>query len=159
MGKTIALQGMGHVGYHLAQYLVEAGARVLGSDINTINLRRAERDLGVVAVAADDILYQTCDVLAPCAMGAILNEASIPRLKARVIAGNHEVGNELLQSVQPILFETTPDEVRENVLDMKQRIEEKLQREGGQWGQVKACLLYTSPSPRDVEESRMPSSA
>ena len=96
MGKTVALQGMGHVGYHLARYLVEAGARVLGSDINTINLRRAERDLGVVAVAADDILYQTCDVLAPCAMGAILNEASIPRLKARVIAGaaNNQLATE-----------------------------------------------------------------
>ena len=96
MGKTIALQGMGHVGYHLARYLVEAGARVLGSDINTINLRRAERDLGVGAVAADDILYQTCDVLAPCAMGAILNEASIPKLKARVIAGaaNNQLATE-----------------------------------------------------------------
>jgi len=87
LGKTVAIQGLGHVGYHLARHLVEAGARVLGSDINTINLQRAQQDLGVEAVTPDEILLQTCDVFAPCAMGAILNETSIPLLKARIIAG------------------------------------------------------------------------
>lgn len=96
MGKTVAIQGLGHVGYHLARHLAEAGARVLGSDINMTNLQRAQRDLGVEAVGPDEILLQTCDVLAPCAMGAVLNENSIPLLKARVIAGaaNNQLATE-----------------------------------------------------------------
>ncbi len=87
LGKTVALQGLGHVGYHLARHLVEAGARVLGSDINPANQSRAEHELGVIPVSPDDILFQPCDVLAPCAMGGVLSESSIPKLKTRVIAG------------------------------------------------------------------------
>lgn len=68
-------------------------------------------------------------------------------LKARAIAGNHDVGNALLERLKPVIFDVTPDEARENVLDMKRRIEDRLQREGGQWGQVKAG----AGSIRDVE--------
>ena len=86
-GKRVAIQGLGHVGYHLARHLIEAGATVLGSDINPSNLVKAATDLGVTPVSARDILFQPCDILAPCAMGGILSEFSIPNIQARVIAG------------------------------------------------------------------------
>lgn len=86
-GLRVAVQGLGHVGYHLAQLLIESGATVLGADIQEPNLRRAAKFLGVLPVAIDDIVYADCDVFAPCAMGAILNAQTINGLKARVVAG------------------------------------------------------------------------
>ncbi|REJ94068.1 MAG: glutamine synthetase adenylyltransferase [Planctomycetota bacterium] len=68
-------------------------------------------------------------------------------LKARVIAGNMEVGNDLLHRLTPIVFDITEDEARANVLDMKQRIEEHLKQNGREWGEVKAG----QGSIRDVE--------
>ena len=86
-GRSVAIQGLGHVGYHLAKNLTNAGAKVYGSDINVDNLRRAKNDLGLTAVSPDEILFQPCDVLAPCAMGAVLDESSIAKLRTRIIAG------------------------------------------------------------------------
>ena len=86
-GRTVAIQGLGHVGYHLAGYLSAAGAKVFASDINAENLLRAEKDFGIEPVAPEKILHHTCDILAPCAMGAILNEDSIAKLRTQVIAG------------------------------------------------------------------------
>ena len=87
VGRSVAIQGLGHVGYYLAKYLTEAGAKVYGGDINVENLNRAVNTLGVTAVSADEVLFQNCDILAPCAMGAVLNKSSIPRLQTQVIAG------------------------------------------------------------------------
>ena len=87
IGRSVAIQGLGHVGYHLAKYLTEAGAKVYGSDIHGENLNRAVKTLGVTAVSPDEILFQRCDVLAPCAMGAVLNKNSIAKLQTQVIAG------------------------------------------------------------------------
>ncbi|MDG1065715.1 MAG: Glu/Leu/Phe/Val dehydrogenase dimerization domain-containing protein [Luminiphilus sp.] len=86
-GRSVAIQGLGHVGYHLAKYLTNAGAKVYGSDINVENLTRAEKDLGITAVSPHEILFQPCDVLSPCAMGAVLDEISIAKLQTQVIAG------------------------------------------------------------------------
>ncbi|TDG14835.1 Glu/Leu/Phe/Val dehydrogenase [Seongchinamella unica] len=95
-GLRVAVQGLGHVGYYLAGYLTQAGATVLGADVNEDNLRRAELDHGVQAVAADAILGAEVDVLAPCAMGAILNAATIPDLRAGIVAGaaNNQLATE-----------------------------------------------------------------
>ncbi len=68
-------------------------------------------------------------------------------LKARVIAGNFEVGAALLKRLEPIIFNITPDEARANVLDMKQRIEAGFEKAGREWGQVKGG----QGSIRDVE--------
>jgi leucine dehydrogenase len=83
----VALQGLGHVGFHLARHLREAGATVLGADTNRANIDRAVAELGVQAVAPEDILSTEADILAPCAMGAVLDEHSIPRLRAGIVAG------------------------------------------------------------------------
>lgn len=86
-GLSVAIQGLGHVGYYLARYLVADGATVYGADVNQDNLVKAVQELGVKAVAANEILSMEVDILAPCAMGAILNEDSIGNIRAGIIAG------------------------------------------------------------------------
>ncbi len=87
-GLKVAIQGLGHVGYYLAKFLRNAGAEVVGADVNAANLRRAVEDLGVVAVDTADILAAEVDIFAPCAMGAVLNERSIPALRAGIVCGS-----------------------------------------------------------------------
>lgn len=96
-GIRVAIQGLGHVGFHLARHLCEAGAMVLGSDIHAPNIERAHAELGVIPVDPSAILATDCEVFAPCALGAILNRDSINQLKARVIAGaaNNQLATEL----------------------------------------------------------------
>lgn len=86
-GLRVAVQGLGHVGYHLARHLREDGAVVYGADVNEANLARAVEALGVLPVAPADILGLEVDVLAPCAMGAVLNDRSIDTLRAGIVAG------------------------------------------------------------------------
>ncbi|WP_439106957.1 Glu/Leu/Phe/Val family dehydrogenase [Congregibacter sp.] len=83
----VAIQGLGHVGFALAEMLVAAGAEVLASDINPVNLARAQSELGVTPVSTEDVLELDVDVLAPCALGGALNEESISGLRAGIIAG------------------------------------------------------------------------
>lgn len=86
-GLRVAIQGLGHVGYYLAAQLRSDGAIVYGADVNAGNLARAEHELGVIAIDPDAILFQEVDILAPCAMGAVLNADSIPVLRAGIVAG------------------------------------------------------------------------
>jgi leucine dehydrogenase len=86
-GLTVAIQGVGNVGYRLARHLRNAGARLSVFDIHRANMDRAVDELGATPVGADEILFLPVDVLAPCAMGAVLNDESIPRLQAPVVAG------------------------------------------------------------------------
>lgn len=86
-GLHVALQGVGHVGYYLAKECHDLGARLTIADISQENIDRAVADFGATVVAPDEILAVECDVLAPCALGAILNDATIPALRTRVIAG------------------------------------------------------------------------
>ncbi|PLW82065.1 amino acid dehydrogenase [Kineobactrum sediminis] len=86
-GLRVAIQGLGHVGFHLARLLCDEGAVVFGADLNKANLQRAVDQLGVIPVAVDDILFMEVDILAPCAMGAVLDNDSIPRLRAGIVAG------------------------------------------------------------------------
>ncbi len=86
-GLRVAIQGLGHVGYYLARFLRAEGAHVLGADVNEDNLRKAVDDLGVEVVSTDEILFREVDVLAPCAMGAILNDDTVPLLRAGIVAG------------------------------------------------------------------------
>lgn len=95
-GVRVAVQGLGHVGYYLAQLLVQDGARVIACDVVEANVERAVRTLGVTAVEPAAIIEQAVDVFAPCAMGAVLNEQSIPRLRAGIVAGaaNNQLATE-----------------------------------------------------------------
>lgn len=85
-GVRIALQGAGAVGRYLAKRLIDQGAEVFVADINQDNLARVVA-LGATPIASDDIIAHDVDVLAPCAMGAVLNDQTIPSIKAKIIAG------------------------------------------------------------------------
>lgn len=84
---TVAVQGVGHVGYYLSKYLSEAGAKLVVADIDEQRVRRVCDEFGAVASSLDDILFESVDVVAPCALGAILSEHSIPRLRTGIVAG------------------------------------------------------------------------
>lgn len=86
-GLTVAVQGVGNVGYYLCRYLHETGARLLVADIDESRVQRVADEFGAVGVPLTDILFQVADVIAPCALGAVLSETSIPRLNTQVIAG------------------------------------------------------------------------
>jgi leucine dehydrogenase len=84
--RTVAVQGAGGVGGRLIELLAEAGATVIGSDVDARRLEALE-DKGIRVVSPDSVLTVECDVLAPCAVGGIINSRSIPTLRCRVIAG------------------------------------------------------------------------
>jgi leucine dehydrogenase len=86
-GRSIAVQGLGAVGWQLCAYLAEAGARLYVTDLDGSLARAAAERWGAVPVATDVILEQPVDVLAPCALGGILNSGTVPRLRCRAIAG------------------------------------------------------------------------
>ena len=93
-GKTVAVQGLGSVGYGLAEHLVRAGARVIAADVNLERVARAGDELEAEVVAPEDVYAIECDVFAPCALGGVLNDQTIPRLRCAVIAG--AANNQLL---------------------------------------------------------------
>jgi leucine dehydrogenase len=86
-GLRVAVQGVGHVGYRVAKYLHEAGAQLWVSDIYDDQAERAGADLQATVVAPERIYDQDVDVFAPCALGAVINDDTLPRLRAKVIAG------------------------------------------------------------------------
>jgi leucine dehydrogenase len=86
-GLTVAVQGLGNVGMDLARKLHAAGAKLLVTDVNEQRTRTAERELGAKVVGLHDVYGVACDVLAPCALGAVLNDRTVPQIQARVVAG------------------------------------------------------------------------
>lgn len=86
-GLKVAIQGVGKVGQVLAGHLHEAGAQLYVSDAWAPAVEYCAERFGAVAVAPDEVLGLDVDVLSPCALGAILDDRSIPRLKAQVVAG------------------------------------------------------------------------
>ena len=86
-GLRVAIQGVGQVGFGLAQQLKEAGAELWVTDIVEANVRRAVEQLGATAVGQNDIYGLEVDVFDPCAMGAIINPQTLEALRAPVIAG------------------------------------------------------------------------
>jgi len=86
-GRTVAIQGVGNVGYWLAKFLHEGGAKLVYADINRRNLTRVTEEFGGTVVEGDDVYRSNCDVLAPCAIGGIINSRTIPMVRAPIIAG------------------------------------------------------------------------
>lgn len=86
-GLTVAVQGVGHVGYHLCKQLHIAGAKLLVSDINQDSLNCVVSEFGAEIVGLDDILFSDVDILSPCALGAMINDDTIDHIKAGIIAG------------------------------------------------------------------------
>jgi leucine dehydrogenase len=87
-GKVVAIQGVGNVAYTLCKYLHEEGAQLIVTDINKEAVQRAVEDFGARAVEPNEIYGVECDIYAPCALGATVNDDTIPQLKAKVIAGS-----------------------------------------------------------------------
>ena len=86
-GLTVAVQGVGHVGYYLCKHLHQEGARIVAADLNKEALSRVEAEFGAAIISPDAIYGTACDIYAPCALGATLNDATIPVLKSKVVAG------------------------------------------------------------------------
>jgi leucine dehydrogenase len=86
-GLTVAVQGLGRGGKALVRRLAEEGATVVGSDPNPDAVAAAEATLPLSVVAPDEIYDVPCDIWSPCAVGEILNDGTIPRLRARIVAG------------------------------------------------------------------------
>ncbi len=86
-GLHIAIQGLGHVGYLIARLLHEKGVKLTVADIAPALVERAVNELGATAVSTENIHKVACDVFAPCALGAIVNDISIPQLQTTIIAG------------------------------------------------------------------------
>lgn len=95
-GKTVAVQGVGHVAYQLCAHLHEEGANLIVTDINKDAVDRAVTAFGAKAVDLDEIYDVDCDIYSPCALGGTLNDETISRLKAKVIAGS--ANNQLLEN-------------------------------------------------------------
>mgnify|MGYP003335071949 CR=1 FL=1 len=95
-GRTVAIQGVGNVGYYLAKFLREAGASLLYSDISHKRLTRVREEFGGSVLEGDEFYRANCDVLAPCAIGGIINARTIPMIKAPIIAGgaNNQLDDE-----------------------------------------------------------------
>jgi leucine dehydrogenase len=86
-GLHVAVQGVGHVGYHLCKELAAQGAKLSVADVDPLKAERAQREFGASVVPLDKIFEIACDVLAPCALGSALNDETIPRIRASIIAG------------------------------------------------------------------------
>ncbi|WP_282166182.1 Glu/Leu/Phe/Val dehydrogenase dimerization domain-containing protein [Shewanella japonica] len=86
-GLKISVQGVGHVGYYLCKHLHEDGAELIVTDIHQASLDRVATEFGATVVAPQDIYTQDVDVYAPCALGATINDTTIPLLKATIVAG------------------------------------------------------------------------
>lgn len=86
-GLHIAIQGLGHVGYRLAQHLHKAGATLTVADINQSLVNEAVEAFGAKTASVSEIHAVSCDVFSPCALGGILNDITVNQLRAPIIAG------------------------------------------------------------------------
>lgn len=93
-GKKVAVQGCGNVGFALMQHLLEEGAEVYATDMFENKVERAKK-AGAIPVEMDKIYDLEVDFFAPCALGAILNDDTIPRLKVKGVCGS--ANNQLLE--------------------------------------------------------------
>lgn len=87
-GRTVAIQGLGHVGQDLARRLAEDGAKLIVTDIRPERVQFVVDRYGARSVPGEAIFDAEADVFAPCALGAGLNDATIPRLKVKIVAGS-----------------------------------------------------------------------
>lgn len=87
-GRKVAVQGLGAVGMSLAERLYADGAQLIVADIAQKRIDQAVNELGARAVTSDEIVGVECDVFAPCALGAVINDDTVGRLNARVVAGS-----------------------------------------------------------------------
>ena len=86
-GVRIAVQGLGHVGFELCRLLAAEGVVLYVADIDRTQIAKASRKFGATSVDPDTVYDLDVDVFAPCALGAVINDQTVPRLRAAIIAG------------------------------------------------------------------------
>lgn len=94
-GKRVAIQGCGNVGYNLAKELSVAGASLIVSDVDAAKIKRAVEEFRAAPVSPENIYSAEADVFAPCALGGIINDRTLPQLKAEIVCG--AANNQLLE--------------------------------------------------------------
>lgn len=94
-GRTVVVQGLGNVGHFLCRELHAVGAKLVVTDIDAARVQRAVTEFGARAVDPKDIYSQQGDIFAPCALGGIINDQTIPQLKVEIVAGG--ANNQLLE--------------------------------------------------------------
>ena len=142
-GLRVAIQGLGHVGYALAEHLQAAGAELFVSDIDAGKVQLAVEQLGARAVASEALLSTPCDILAPCGLGGVLDRSTVAKLRCGAIAGaannqlaNPEMGDEL--DARGILY--APD----YVINAGGLIYVALTHQGRNSGEITAQLSHIS---------------
>ena len=97
-GKRVLVQGIGHVGESLVAYLTKEGAMVQITDINQVRLEEVSKKYGAQIFTGNDLYSADVDIYSPCALGATINDETIQKIKARVIAGaaNNQLANEII---------------------------------------------------------------
>jgi leucine dehydrogenase len=94
-GLSVALQGCGHVGYHLAKMLHDAGGKLFVTDVDAEKMTRVVEEFGAVQVKPEEIYQTLADIFAPCALGGVINDETIPQLRVRAVVG--AANNQLLE--------------------------------------------------------------
>lgn len=94
-GKTVTIQGVGNVGRYLANELHEAGAKLIVSDIDPERTARVAKETGATIVQGDEIYSAKADIFAPCALGGIINDDTLPKFRVEIISGG--ANNQLLE--------------------------------------------------------------
>lgn len=100
VGLKVAVQGVGHVGYYLCKYLAEEGAKLYITDIDSDALKRVVDEFGADVIGLEDVYDADVDIYAPCALGATLNDDTIPKLKCSIVAGaaNNQLKDEVVHA-------------------------------------------------------------
>lgn len=86
-GKTVIVQGLGHVGYYLCKELTAVGAKLKVHDIKAERIERVVKEFGATAIGEAEVYTAKADIFAPCALGAILNDDTIPKLQVEIVSG------------------------------------------------------------------------
>ena len=86
-GKTVAVQGLGHVGWHLCRFLNEGGAKLIVADMDAARVAGTVKEFAATPAEASEIHKAKADIFAPCAIGGILNARAIPEIQARMVCG------------------------------------------------------------------------
>ena len=87
-GLTVAVQGLGHVGYRLCRLLHKEGARLVVADLHPDAVARAVGEFGAKPVEPGEVLSVPCDIFAPCALGAVVDDGTLPLLNCSMVAGS-----------------------------------------------------------------------
>jgi leucine dehydrogenase len=94
-GKRVAIQGCGNVGYSLARELHEAGASLIASDVDSARMNRVVEEFDATPATPESIYAAAAEIFAPCALGGIINDKTIPQLNVEIVCG--AANNQLLE--------------------------------------------------------------